>query len=83
MSHWVYQMTLRDEWEFDGVDETSLDQTIDGRPRNLLVHFGRQWLRIRVPRTNDGVLVAEKCDLKATGPAKIDMDKSSQMYGFR
>src|ERR1700747_642705 len=42
-----------------------------------------RWLRIRVPRTNDGLPVVKKCDRKATGPPKIDMDKSSQMHGFR
>src|ERR1700747_642706 len=43
-------MTLHDEWDFDGVNETSLcDQTIEGRPRNLLIHFDRDGFAYAFP----------------------------------
>jgi len=82
MARWVYQMTPHDEWDFDGVNEMILvDQTIDGRPRKLLVHFDRNGFAYTLDRTNGELLVAEKYDPKVNWATKINADKSSQMYG--
>ena len=45
---WGYQMTPRDAWDYDGVNEMILaDLTIGGKPVKALVHFDRNGLHAR------------------------------------
>jgi lanthanide-dependent methanol dehydrogenase len=82
MTHWVYQMTPHDEWDFDGVNEMILaDQNIGGQARKILVHFDRNGFGYTLDRTNGELLVAEKYDPKVNWASKVDMDKGSKTYG--
>src|ERR1700726_3254121 len=82
MTHWVYQMTPHDEWDFDGVNEMILaDQNIGGQARKILVHFDRNGFGYTLDRVNGELLVAEKYDPKVNWATKVDMDKNSKTYG--
>ena len=82
MAKWVYQMTPHDEWDYDGVNEMILvDQEIDGKMRNLLVHFDRNGFAYTLDRGTGELLVAEKFDPAVNWASKIDMDKNSPNYG--
>ncbi len=82
VAKWVYQMTPHDEWDYDGVNEMILaDETINGQPRKLLVHFDRNGLGYTLDRTNGELLVAQKYDPKVNWTSGVDMDKNSPTYG--
>ncbi len=82
MAKWVYQMTPHDEWDYDGVNEMILaDQSINGTPRKLLVHFDRNGFAYTLDRATGELLVAAKYDPKVNWATKVDMDKSSPTYG--
>src|ERR1700736_5120147 len=82
MTHWVYQMTPHDEWDYDGVNEMILaDQNIGGQNRKILVHFDRNGFGYTLDRTNGELLVAEKYDPSVNWASKVDMDKNSRTYG--
>jgi PQQ-dependent dehydrogenase (methanol/ethanol family) len=79
---WVYQMTPHDEWDYDGVNEMPLvDQKIDGKERKLLVHFDRNGYGYTLDRITGELLVAQHFDPAVNWSDKVEMDKSSPMYG--
>ncbi|RJF80568.1 PQQ-dependent dehydrogenase, methanol/ethanol family [Oleomonas cavernae] len=82
VAKWVYQMTPHDEWDYDGINEMVLvDQKIDGKDRNLLVHFDRNGFGYTLDRKTGELLVAEKYDPAVNWASKIDMDPKSATYG--
>ena len=82
MAKWVYQMTPHDQWDYDGVNEMVLvDQTINGQPRKLLVHFDRNGFGYTLDRETGELLVAAKFDPAVNWSSGVDMDKSSPTYG--
>src|SRR6202171_410879 len=82
MTRWVYQMTLHDEWDYDGVNEMILtDQQINGAPRKLLTHFDRNGIGYTLDRVTGELLVAEKYDPKVNWTSGVDLNKSSPTYG--
>ncbi len=82
IAKWVYQMTPHDEWDYDGVNEMILvDQEMNGKMRNLLVHFDRNGLGYTMDRNTGELLVAEKFDPVVNWVSKVDMDPKSATYG--
>ena len=82
VAKWVYQMTPHDEWDYDGINEMVLvDQKIDGKDRNLLVHFDRNGFGYTLDRKTGELLVAEKYDPTVNWASKVDMDPKSATYG--
>ncbi len=82
VAKWVYQMTPHDEWDYDGINEMVLvDQKIDGKDRNLLVHFDRNGFGYTLDRATGELLVAEKYDPAVNWATKVDMDPKSPTYG--
>ncbi|MFA5122427.1 lanthanide-dependent methanol dehydrogenase XoxF5 [Zavarzinia sp.] len=82
VAKWVYQMTPHDEWDYDGINEMVLvDQKIDGKDRNLLVHFDRNGFGYTLDRATGELLVAEKFDPAVNWATKVDMDPKSATYG--
>jgi PQQ-dependent dehydrogenase (methanol/ethanol family) len=58
-ARWFYQWSPHDLYDHDGVNENILlDATIDGRPRKILVHPGRNGFVYVLDRTNGQVLSA-------------------------
>src|SRR5207237_284499 len=57
---WVYEMTPRRRWYYDGVNEMVLfDATIGGKAVKALAHFDRNGFGYVVDRTNGKVLIAQ------------------------
>ena len=79
---WAYQMTPFDQWDYDGVNENILVDTVDvdGKKQDVLVHFDRNGFAYVLNR-DDGTLLrankfvtvdwAEKVDLKTGRPVKV------------
>ena len=79
---WVYQMTPHDEWDYDGVNEMILaDQQMGGQMRHLLVHFDRNGFGYTLDRATASCWLPKNMIRRSTGPAKVDMDKTSPTYG--
>lgn len=83
MAKWLYQMTPHDEWDYDGVNEMILadDIKIDGKDRNVLVHFDRNGFAYTLDRATGELLVAKKYDPAVNWATEIVMDKNSKDYG--
>ncbi|MHC1551415.1 lanthanide-dependent methanol dehydrogenase XoxF5 [Phyllobacterium sp. K27] len=83
MAKWLYQMTPHDEWDYDGVNEMILADgiEIDGKPRDVLVHFDRNGFAYTMDRANGELLVAKKYDPAVNWATEVDMDKDSKTYG--
>lgn len=83
MAKWLYQMTPHDEWDYDGVNEMILADGIevDGKPRDVLVHFDRNGFAYTMDRANGELLVAKKYDPAVNWATEVDMDKDSKTYG--
>ncbi len=57
---WAYQFTPADNWDYDSVQEMMLvDLTIQGRTRQVLVHFDKNGFAYTIDRATGEVLVAE------------------------
>jgi lanthanide-dependent methanol dehydrogenase len=80
---WVYQMTPHDEWDFDGINEMILvdGMQIDGKARDVLVHFDRNGFAYTMDRATGELLVAKKYDPKVNWATEVNMDPSSDQYG--
>ena len=49
---WAYQMTPRDAWDYDGINENVLvDLNVNGQMRKVLVHFDRNGFAYMLDRT--------------------------------
>ena len=72
---WVYQMTPHDEWDYDGVNEMILADGImvNGKARNVVVHFDRNGFGYTLDRKSGELLVAEKFDPAVNWAKKIDL----------
>jgi len=83
MAKWLYQMTPHDEWDYDGVYEMILadDIKIDGKDRNVLVHFDRNGFAYTLDRATGELLVAKKYDPAVNWATEVVMDKNSKDYG--
>ena len=83
VAKWLYQMTPHDEWDYDGVNEMILADgiEIDGKPRDVLVHFDRNGFAYTMDRATGELLVAKKYDPAVNWASEIDMDKDSKTYG--
>ncbi|WP_162701903.1 methanol/ethanol family PQQ-dependent dehydrogenase [Phyllobacterium trifolii] len=83
MAKWLYQMTPHDEWDYDGINEMILADGIevDGKPRDVLVHFDRNGFAYTMDRATGELLVAKKYDPAVNWASEIDMDKDSKTYG--
>jgi alcohol dehydrogenase (cytochrome c) len=81
MARWAYQTTPHDRWDYDGVNEDMLmDLPIDGKVRQVLVHFNRNAFAYTIDRATGEVLRASAfayqnwssgVDLKTGIPAVI------------
>ncbi|WP_181872557.1 lanthanide-dependent methanol dehydrogenase XoxF5 [Phyllobacterium bourgognense] len=83
MAKWLYQMTPHDEWDYDGINEMILADGIevDGKPRDVLVHFDRNGFAYTMDRASGELLVAKKYDPAVNWATEVDMDKDSKTYG--
>jgi PQQ-dependent dehydrogenase (methanol/ethanol family) len=83
VAKWVYQMTPHDEWDFDGINEMILVDglQIDGKARDVLVHFDRNGFAYTMDRATGELLVAKKYDPKVNWATEVNMDPSSDQYG--
>jgi PQQ-dependent dehydrogenase (methanol/ethanol family) len=82
LAAWAYQMTPFDEWDYDGVNENILvDIDIAGKKTPVLVHFDRNGFAYTLNRKTGELLVAEKYDPAVNWATKVEMDKSSPLYG--
>lgn len=83
MAKWLYQMTPHDEWDYDGVNEMILADgiEIEGKPRDVLVHFDRNGFAYTMDRASGELLVAKKYDPAVNWATEVDMDKDSKTYG--
>ncbi|RCS24461.1 PQQ-dependent dehydrogenase, methanol/ethanol family [Phyllobacterium salinisoli] len=83
MAKWLYQMTPHDEWDYDGVNEMILADgiEIEGKPRDVLVHFDRNGFAYTLDRASGELLVAKKYDPAVNWATEVVMDKNSEQYG--
>jgi len=71
---WVYQMTPHDAWDYDGINESVLtDSVIDGQTVPTLTHFDRNGFAYVLDRRNGKLLRANKFDPSTNWAEKIDM----------
>lgn len=85
---WMYQFAPHDAWDYDAIMESVVvDGSVNGQPRKLLVHPGRNGFVYTFDRTTGEILRAEKyqpanwassVDLR-TGEAQIDPAKRTHM----
>lgn len=74
IAKWLYQMTPHDEWDYDGVNEMILaDLKIDGRIRQVLVHFDRNGYGYTLDRDTGQLLVAKPFDPAINWSTHVDM----------
>jgi PQQ-dependent dehydrogenase (methanol/ethanol family) len=71
---WAYQMTPHDAWDYDGINESVLtDSVIDGKSVPTLTHFDRNGFAYVLDRRNGKLLRANKFDPSTNWAEKIDM----------
>ncbi len=57
---WAYQTTPHDSWDYDGVNESiPADISVNGQPRQVVVHFDRNGFAYTLDRVTGQVLVAK------------------------
>jgi hypothetical protein len=70
---WAYQMNPHDLWDYDEINENVLvDLDIDGQPRKVLVHIGRNGFMYVIDRQTGEVLSADPYDT-VTSIKSIDL----------
>lgn len=70
---WAYQFTPNDNWDYDANAESILTElTIDGRRRNVLVHFDKNGFAYTIDRATGEVLLAEPY-VNVTWASEIDL----------
>jgi lanthanide-dependent methanol dehydrogenase len=72
---WVYQMTPHDAWDYDGINESVLtDSVIDGQTIPTMTHFDRNGFAYVLDRRNGKLLRANKFDPSTNWAEKIDLE---------
>lgn len=71
---WAYQMTPHDAWDYDGINEGVLtDSVIDGNTVQTLTHFDRNGFAYVLNRRNGKLLRANKFDATTNWAKEIDL----------
>ena len=71
---WAYQMTPHDEWDYDGINEGVLtDSVVDGQTVPTLTHFDRNGFAYVLDRRNGKPLRATKFDPSTNWAKEIDL----------
>jgi PQQ-dependent dehydrogenase (methanol/ethanol family) len=71
---WAYQMTPHDAWDYDGINESVLtDSVIDGNTVPTLTHFDRNGFAYVMDRRNGKLLRANKFDSSTNWAKEIDL----------
>jgi PQQ-dependent dehydrogenase (methanol/ethanol family) len=74
MAAWAYQMTPHDAWDYDGINEGVLtDSVIDGTSVPTLTHFDRNGFSYLLNRRNGKPLKAYKFDPSTNWASSIDL----------
>lgn len=71
---WAYQMTPHDAWDYDGINEGVLtDSVVDGNTVPTLTHFDRNGFAYVLNRRNGKLLRANKFDATTNWAKEIDL----------
>jgi PQQ-dependent dehydrogenase (methanol/ethanol family) len=71
---WAYQMTPHDAWDYDGINESVLtDTVVDGQTIPTMTHFDRNGFAYVLDRRNGKLLRANKFDPSVNWATSIDM----------
>ncbi len=71
---WAYQMTPHDAWDYDGINEGVLtDSVVDGNTVPTLTHFDRNGFAYVLNRKNGKLLRANKFDATTNWAKEIDL----------
>jgi PQQ-dependent dehydrogenase (methanol/ethanol family) len=71
---WAYQMTPHDAWDYDGINESVLtDSVVDGKTIQTLTHFDRNGFAYVLDRSNGKLLRANKFDKSTNWASSIDL----------
>jgi lanthanide-dependent methanol dehydrogenase len=71
---WAYQMTPHDAWDYDGINESVLtDSVVDGNTIPTLTHFDRNGFAYVLDRRNGKLLRANKFDPSVNWAKEIDL----------
>jgi lanthanide-dependent methanol dehydrogenase len=71
---WAYQMTPHDAWDYDGINESVLtDSVVDGKTIQTLTHFDRNGFAYVLDRSNGKLIRANKFDSSTNWAKEIDL----------
>lgn len=71
---WAYQMTPHDAWDYDGINESVLTESVvDGQTIPTLTHFDRNGFAYLLDRRNGKLLRAHKFDPSVNWAKEIDL----------
>jgi PQQ-dependent dehydrogenase (methanol/ethanol family) len=71
---WAYQMTPHDAWDYDGINESVLtDSMIDGNTIPTMTHFDRNGFAYVLDRRNGKMVSAKKFDPSTNWANEIDL----------
>jgi lanthanide-dependent methanol dehydrogenase len=71
---WAYQMTPHDAWDYDGINESVLtDSVVDGTTIPTLTHFDRNGFAYVLDRRNGKLVRANKFDPSTNWATSIDL----------
>ena len=71
---WAYQMTPHDAWDYDGINESVLTESVvDGQTVPTLTHFDRNGFAYLLDRRNGKLLRANKFDATTNWASQIDL----------
>jgi PQQ-dependent dehydrogenase (methanol/ethanol family) len=71
---WAYQMTPHDAWDYDGINESILtDSVVDGTTIPTLTHFDRNGFAYVLDRRNGKLIRANKFDPSTNWATGIDL----------
>jgi lanthanide-dependent methanol dehydrogenase len=71
---WAYQMTPHDAWDFDGINESVLtDSVVNGTTVPTLTHFDRNGFAYVLDRRNGKLVAAHKFDPSVNWANEIDL----------
>ncbi len=71
---WAYQMTPHDEWDYDGINESVLsDSVVDGQTVPTMTHFDRNGFAYVLDRRSGKLLRAHKFDSSTNWAKEIDL----------
>jgi PQQ-dependent dehydrogenase (methanol/ethanol family) len=71
---WAYQMTPHDAWDYDGINESVLtDSVVDGATIPTMTHFDRNGFAYVLDRRNGKLIRANKFDPSTNWATSIDL----------